>query len=339
MRVSSGLFSTLLIAMLVKDMSEQWRRIMSANQTSMPELPSGLERNGRTVDIPQLLGLIKNKFWILVVSVTISVALASFYLATASIKYEATMVIAEVQELSSTSALDSLASKVNPFSFGTTPGLPQRLGAVLTMEVVAQRLADKYGLLQRIFGSQWDEQTQSWKMPSSFTLKLLDTTIGSLGFPVWQPPSASHLAEEIRQSLSVETDRNTNFLTIRYEHTNPEFAKQMLGYLYAEADAVLRESERDANRARIEYTMRKLQQVTSIPQQAALTSLLTQLERQDIQLSAEQPYAARLVQPPITSPWPVSPRPLRTLAAAILLGLLVGSTIILQLFNSRLNRQ
>jgi hypothetical protein len=280
----------------------------------------------RFIGIEQIAGLLYRYWRTLAAAIAAGILLMmmiTFFMATT---YEATMTLAPVQQDSS--GMQGLSGLVSQFTGGGGGGAASsinQLTTMFTMPVVADNLDRRYGLMRKVvFRSQWDEKRKSWRQPFSLRAMLADAVLNLFGMSAWHEPSPNQLAAFIDGHLSTTTDKDTGMVTVTFRSPSGPFARDMLRMVYTEADRELREAERDRNRARIEYATSEMKNAQDLSRRDALSALLIQLERQNIQLNLDEPFAASLVQPPIIEDWPVAPRPFRMMGLGLLMGLVLG---------------
>ena len=198
--------------------------------------------------------------------------------------------------------------------------------------VVAQILQDKYGLLQKIYKSSWDSKNKIWIKPkvdeNSFEQRLRRL------FPLnpWHPPDISSLASYLKGAVKVEQIRETAFFKISVEHSEREFALNLLDIVYREVDAVIGLNRRQEQKERREYLKNQIEVARLAEVRDALLSLLMQQEQRAIIADASPPYTVKIIEPLNSPKHATEPLLYRTIllpaGIMIVLVIVIGTVIV-----------
>lgn len=171
---------------------------------------------------------------------------------------------------------------------------------------LAERLQEKFGLLQMIYASSWDEDGGKWIEPTAAQLEQQNRLARFLGLPVepWHAPDTETLANFLRGALQFERAGSKRFIEVSVKNRDPDFALQLLELVYEEADAVLREADLSESKERMIYINARLAQAKLVDSRQALIGLLTSEERRAMLLETDLPYAARIIDLPFVSKSP-----------------------------------
>jgi uncharacterized protein involved in exopolysaccharide biosynthesis len=260
------------------------------------------------------------------------------YLALATPKYTASVAVGSVEAQNSLDlggALGQLSSLsgLGPGSVGSDQKFEIFID-ILASNSVASRLADDTDLMQRIFKDEWDDDSRQWRPAQGLVATILRLPDRIFGLPNWSAPSASRLADYLRDEVAVSEFGNSGLREIAFTHADPEFALQLLGRLYAAADENLREDALERSRQYIAYLERRLRSVAVAEHRAALGALLGDEERKRMLIEADVPFAARIVSPVRVSELPTQPKVVGTLILAMLVGLFFGVALAFLFFEN-----
>jgi uncharacterized protein involved in exopolysaccharide biosynthesis len=196
---------------------------------------------------------------------------------------------------------------------------------MLTSTAVAQRLADKYGMLQIVFAGQWDAKTKSWHPPPSTLMgRLKEPLIRLAHIQPWNPPDATALAAYLKQNLLITPSTQNDIVEIQMDTSDVVFGKRLMLLAHKEANNLLGEQVARHASQEAAYLEKKLSQTAVADYRSTLLSLLSQQEKTIMLTQTDASYAAEILDQPIASPTPVSPRPVLSVFVAILVGAILG---------------
>jgi hypothetical protein len=193
---------------------------------------------------------------------------------------------------------------------------------------LADRLASKHRLLQRVYQGGWDEVSESWKRPTGDKFERRQRIRRYFGLSEWSPPSVHTLAGYLRGSIQVELMEDSSFFKISFRHGDPEFALEILTMVYDEADQLLRQQDLIESRLRRNYLERQLSSERLLDSRQALTSLLVSEERKAMLLETDLPYTARIIDPPYVTAKPDEPNLRFTIAFPAVIAVMIGLILI-----------
>jgi hypothetical protein len=141
--------------------------------------------------------------------------------------------------------------------------------------------------------------------------------------------TAQRLSEYLHKQMKLQSTGMSSARQLTYFHPDPQFAVYLIGAVHHIADGLIRKAVREEARARVDYLNTAIAQTSNPEHKRALTNLLMEQERVLMLVSIDQPYAAALIEPPITGirpDWPDIPLVLILFTGiGALLGFIVGS--------------
>jgi hypothetical protein len=204
-----------------------------------------------------------------------------------------------------------------------------RYQKLLSSTVVAQRLQDKYGMLQLVFARNWDAQHHVWVPYATWRNYLLDWLLRLSNLPTFSAPDATALAHYLDSQLIIVPGATNDILTISMDSGDVAFAKRVMLAAHEQANQVLR--DQIARRAQMQsaYLEGKLSQVSVADYRATLLAMLANQQKTLMLTQTDASYAGEILSPPVASATPVAPRPVLGLFVAILVGILSGLAVVI----------
>lgn len=312
-------------------MLEKKQTYSSAGDSSASVKPFTSEQKEASFrDILNLFLANKTTFIILAASF-LSIAVA--YLNFATYKYTAKMqVVAAQQEnggisggfggLAAMAGISLSQSGVSPFSLYTR-GVQSRQAAEL--------LARDTQLMREVFASEWDEKQQTWVEPKSAAYWVKNLVKKLLGAPTspWSPPGAADLEAYLQKNIVVKKEIEEPFITVTFQHPNPDIAQSFLQKLHTVTDQYLRARTLARTEQYIAYLNENLATVSVSEHREALATALSEQEKQRMAASADVAYAGELVGPISVSKSPTTPNPFLVIFTSLIFGIIFGSIIVL----------
>lgn len=195
---------------------------------------------------------------------------------------------------------------------------------LLTTEDVGRRMLNNYSFKYEIFSSNWDPATKKWRFNSSPIGFLKNTVLSLLQFKNPPEPGPRAMIDFISSNLSVDTDLTSGVTTLEFQYKDPQFAKTFLAALMKETDGIIRRSDVRMMSATLGDLDKQLPSITLQSESDALISQLSIMKVQLTQAKVGPEYSFSLIQKPEIEDRIVWPRPLLTLAVALLLGVCCG---------------
>jgi len=172
-----------------------------------------------------------------------------------------------------------------------------RFKMILTSMQLAQRMQEKYGLMQKIWATSWDSNTLRWVRPSGEDFEREERRRAMLRQNLWTAPNLETLAAYIGGKVKVEPAKAQGFYELSVQHRDGNEALWLLNTTFAEADALLREADREQSLERRRFIERQMESRTMLYMQETLRALLTQELNKEITLEAQVSYVGTVVEP------------------------------------------
>jgi uncharacterized protein involved in exopolysaccharide biosynthesis len=222
-----------------------------------------------------------------------------------------------------------LSSVLGLVGGGQTNSTYQRYQKLLTSTAVAERMQQKHDMLHVVFADLWDKHEQKWVKPPRLRDTLLAWLFDLAHVPIWTPPDITDLAEYLKGKIIILPGVQSDIVTLSMQDADPAFATRTLLSAHTLANEVLRDQVATRAAQQVNYLQHKLSQTTVEDYRQTLLTLLSTQEKTLMLTQTSAPYAAEILTPPTSSARPVAPRPVLSIAVAILVGILAGvSTVI-----------
>lgn len=285
------------------------------------------------IDIAATLRLLRRRWTLIAGCVVAALIVAVVYLNFVTYRYAVQMRIVPVAAANG-DGLSSKLSQIGGLAAVAGVSLPDAGGSgtfklfveAMHSRDVADILARDRELMHDVFAKEWDARTKTWRRPQGFVHDLAGTLKSMLGVPArpFAPPGAARLQDWMETQVSVDQNLKTPVVTITILSDRPAFAVKFLDRLCTTIDAMLRERAQLRTDDYIRYLSARLPTITLAEQRIAIFQALGEQERLKMAMSSDRPYAAETFEHPAASDRPVVPVPLKVLAIALILGLLVG---------------
>jgi hypothetical protein len=294
------------------------------------------------VPVLELIGTVSRRRWLVVIVTGVTLVASLILVAILPPSYDARMVVAPVI------AQQDMASKLGGLaSLGSVMGLNlngandefEKFQLLLTSSIVAERLEQQHGnqVLKAMFPGEWNAATEQWEEPEGLRAVIGRDLRTVFGLPGWLPPTANSLATLLKRRVHVDKVPESDLLEVTFSDRNPEFARDLLLWLYTEADEQLRDATLASASQERTYVNQRLKTEIVVEDREALAGILFQLEQKIMMAHVTGQYAATVVDGPSVSNLPDSPRPAWFIVFGTLFGLMFGITaaVAAEAINSR----
>ena len=205
-------------------------------------------------------------------AVIVSLLLTNIYRSSATIAPQAT------ENSSPVSALSGLGAVGGFLGIGGNTDL-SKLEVVLKSRELTRRIVTKYKLLPLLFADNWDAGKKKW---------LTD-----------EPPTEQDAIKAAKTIFSVSADIKKEIITVNFDHRDPVFAKQVVGYYLTELSEILRETTlRDAEE-KVNFLQEELNRTSDVLLKEKISELLANEIEKEIFARAQKYYSFEVIDPPI----------------------------------------
>ena len=293
-------------------------------------------RDNDEIDLRELFGALWRGKFVIALCVIAAISLASLYLRTAERKYTVTYVFAPVASddtgpnLSGLGGLASLAGVSLPSS---SSGDFKTFKYLLKSEEVASFVLEDEELVRKIFASEWSAESEMYQRPADgpYTphIRTLKKLLTGQGPSAYVAPNAARLSDWMRDAFSASEDRDTGFLTLSSETSEPAMMLAVIERVTRETDRLLKERYIQSSEQTMGFYQQQLARARAREHREALAKLIAQ-EDQKLMLASKGSF---FVAEPLTNPSvsldPTSPKASLVLALSVVLGGFFGAALVL----------
>jgi uncharacterized protein involved in exopolysaccharide biosynthesis len=223
-------------------------------------------------------------------AVMISLLLPNIYRSEATIIPRQQEKSATSSALSALGALGGMAGELAGLGGG---GDVDKFEVVLESRELARRVVEKHKLLPKLFEDAWDTRKKEWRDNPA--------------------PTMQDAYEVITGMLTVSRDRNTDILTVKFDHEEPNFAKTMVdNYLRELSESMREETLKDAQENK-HFLQEQLEQIHDPLLKAKISDLLAKEIEKETFARAQKYYSFIVLDPPVAPDLDKKVKPKRSL--------------------------
>jgi len=295
-----------------------------------------VEHYSNELDLKDLfLRLWHGKVYIILSSI-ISVFLAALYIQSLDKEYTVTYnlkPVAETENKSPLNGLNGIASLagINISSNSSVDFMifKELLTSVEVSEVIFENNEE---LIKNIYASEWNTALNKYSKPKKSKIRSLISDIKQLIIGKnadYIPPNPQRLSIFIGSSIQINENKETGFLEITSETSNPDLMLSLILQAANASDKIMRQRYVEFSADPLAFYKVKLRTARAQEHRESLAQLIA-IEEQKLMLASKGKYfAAEPYMNPTISLYPTSPKPKLILALAILLGLFTSSAVLL----------
>lgn len=289
------------------------------------ETPSARDRSNETI-AQELIGSAWRHRWLVVLTVIVMLGLGVLFILVSPTRYTSRLVVMpteasqQLSDLLRNAGASALAGSLTSLTGNEQITYFDRFSKQLTAVGTAAALKEHAGLVESLMGLRWNDQRKIWESTSFLT-----PVKAALGLETSVDTSAQAVAEFLRRTLNQEQDRDSPITTLSLDATDAEVARQTLGYLHRYSDDQIKQAIYQQTQSKLEYLQRRLQNVTVNDYRQTLIGLILDQEKILMLIQPNLPFAAEALEQPEVLTEPSSPKKIRILALAGLIGLVLGA--------------
>jgi hypothetical protein len=275
------------------------------------------------------------KIYVILISI-ISVFLASFYLQYAERKYTVEYNLKPVGEtknspsLSSLGGFASLAGIQLPTSSNNDFNIFKEL---ITAPEVSEIIFENKKIIREIFRSEWNETINNYSRPPKSKIQVFVSNVKKLltgNIEVnYMPPNSRRLAIIINDAIKISENKETGFLKFTSKTSKPKLMLSLMVEATEASDKIMRQRYIDFSTEPLAFYKKKLSTARSREHREALAELIGKEEEKLMFASKGKYFIAEPYINPTISLYPTDPKPKLILALSLVLGLLLGSALVL----------
>ena len=226
-----------------------------------------------------------------VLAVVVTLLMTNIY------RSEATITARQQEKAEGGSALAALrgvagiAGELVGFGSG---GDVDKIETLLKSRELVRRVVEKNSLLPRLFEDDWDPKKKEWKENPAPTIQ-----------------DAYKLFKD--DLLTVSRDRKTNIVTVKIDHKDPQFAKQLVDHCLTELSETLREETLNDAAENQRFLREQLDKTFDALLREKISNLLAKEIEKETFARAQRYYSFIVLDPPVVSDLDKKVKPKRAL--------------------------
>ena len=261
-----------------------------------PEYPPYIDEDEINL-LDYLIVLLKHKWLIFgivfatgIAAVIISLMLPNIYRSEATIIPRQQEKSATSSALSALGALGGMASELTGLGGG---GDVEKFEVVLKSRELARRVVEKYKLMPELFEEQWDPLKKQWKENPA--------------------PTIQDAYKILMEMLSISREQNSDVLSVKFDHEDPNFAKIMVDNYLAELSESLREDTLEDAEENKKFLQKQILKTSDPLLKVKISDLLAKEIEKETFARAQKYYSFTVLDPPVAADLDKKVKPKRAL--------------------------
>jgi hypothetical protein len=208
-------------------------------------------------------------------------------------------------------------------------GMFERLKLIMKSQQLAKRLDERHGLSREIFASRWDSKKGTWKPPVKVELTWRQKLDVYLHQTQKLPMGTETLSRAVGGMVRFVPVEGTLFWEVQVRHVNPDIALRRLTIIFAEADALLREQDREKMLQQVKFLQDRVKTARLAGLRAALFGAMIGQEKSLHMMESGLPYSATIVEPAFASALRTTPNLAKMIGIPVLGACFAGVLLVL----------
>lgn len=205
-----------------------------------------------------------------------------------------------------------------------------RLIAILISNDTASDFLAHNELMARFFPAKWNtEGSGSWRRPEGFAAGIRAAINRFFGIPSWTAPAAEPVLGLFDDRVRISANDSGRSHTISFYSSHPQTAYEALSVLLRSADKILRQRGQKASTDKLAFLRQQLSDERLVEVRAALANEMGKEFVTSSMLAGQTTYSYEILKAESVGTSPAWPRPLLSLAIAVVAGMVIGSLVII----------
>lgn len=278
------------------------------------------------------------KFFIILTSF-LAILCGSYYLQSAERKYTVEYKLKPVAESKNNTPLQGLGglggfASIAGIQFPSNTSNDFKIFKELMTSVeVSEIIFENKHIIRNIFKSEWNESINSFSRPIKNSIITefvrIKKILNGNSKVKYMPPNARRLAKFISDNIRITEDKETGFLNITSNTSNPAVILLLITEAAKTSDNIMRQRYIDFSANPLAFYKKKLQSARSREHRENLAALISTEEQKLMFATRGEHFIAEPYLKPKIGLFPSSPKPGLILSLSLILGLFIGSVVIL----------
>ncbi len=266
-------------------------------QAPPPYYPYPYEPEDEINLLDYFMVLFKHKWLIIGIVLLAGLAAVFFSLRMTNIYRSEATIIPRQEEKSATppsiAILRGLGGMAEELAGLGTGGSLDKFEVVLKSRYLSQRIVEKYKLMPRLFEEDWDSEKKAWLINPA--------------------PTFQDGYNALMDMLTVSRDRKSDVMTIKFDHKDPQFAKEMADHYLTELSETLREETLKDAEENQRFLRKQLEQTSDVLMKEKISAMLAREIEKEIFARAQTYYSFQVLDPPFVPDLDKKVKPRRAL--------------------------
>tara|TARA_B100000767_G_C19722725_1_gene518046 strand:- start:369 stop:1283 length:915 start_codon:yes stop_codon:yes gene_type:complete len=296
------------------------------------------------IDILEILGVLFQGKWIIVLITTFAAILAVLYSLSLPNLYQSNSVLVPHDSSSSgsspfqgVSGLASLAG-VNLTSQGADSNSVKAIKKIKTLSFFENNILPNIFLPELMAIKSWNPKTNILIFDEDIYDESSKTWVRNFSYPKELIPSAQESFEIFKKNFSISQDNETGFITLKTKHQSPFVAKKWAEILVDEINLYFEKKDKLKAEKSVLYLNKNIAKTNLTEIKQVMASLLQQETQKLMLIEASESYVFEYLDPPAVMEKKSEPRRSSICILGTMVGFIVGILIVLArfyIFNSR----
>jgi LPS O-antigen subunit length determinant protein (WzzB/FepE family) len=210
---------------------------------------------------------------------------------------------------------------------------------VLAMEILLSRkflvaFVKKHSLTVPLMSATgWDEKKGEWQIdPEIYDVKSMQW-VRDVNPPRKKEPSDGEIYEEMLSRISVNQDKKTKIVKVKFSAFSPRFARDWVDLLVRDLNEFIKNDDVEEARKSITYLKKQIGRTQVADFRVALNSIIESQMKTIMLAEVREGYVFKVVDPPVVPEKKEFPRRLLIAVVSALLGGLLSSFVIFARFT------
>jgi hypothetical protein len=286
----------------------------------------------KLLDVAYLLRVLFRWSWVILLATGLGAAKGLWDMHHFQPMSRAIMVVAPIeggqtQATPSTTGVGGIVGSLGGLSITTQQSATEfdELTQIMTSLRLAEILQEKYGLMERVFGTSWSDLQASSSEGLGWRRRVNDF----LKFNPPSEPTIEDLAGFIKGSVRFDKDTEGPYKEFVFTHRDPEQALWFLTTVFDEATSLMRRSNREETLERRRFLEERLGSVDIIDIRRGILQLISDETRKEMMSQGSLPIGAKIVDGPYVSKYRTEPRMSQYVAMPMFVGFTISAVLVL----------
>ena len=172
-------------------------------------------------------------------------------------------------------------------------GSLDKFEVVLKSRYLSQRIVDKYKLMTKLFEKDWDAEKKAWLVNPA--------------------PTFQDCYNALMGMRTISRNRKSDVMTIKFDHKDPNFAKEMVEHYLTELSESLREETLKDAEENQRFLRKQLERTLDVLMKEKISAMLAREIEKEIFARAQTYYSFQVLDPPFVPDLDKKVKPKRAL--------------------------